>query len=214
MRIKPPRVPTGATGAGGTGTGPRVIPGTYTVKLTKGKNSYVDKLAVTNDPRAPYTQQERKAQFDLTMRVYHLLEEMAFAVDQINGVRSSLESSASKLGAADSLGFRLKVLAGEADAFRRKIVATKEGGMITGEERLREYAAGLYGTLNGNDGPPTQTQTDRTAALTGEVAALEKEFHVWTETHLARVNGSLKEKSLPPVAPLSREDWEKQTSAE
>ena len=206
MRIKPPRVPTGATGAGGTGAGPRVIPGGYTVKLTKGENSYTDTLTVTNDPRSPYTRQERKAQFDLTMRVYHLLEEMAFAVEQINGVRSSLELSASRITGTDSLGSRLRTLAAEADAFRKKIVATKEGGMVTGEERLREHAAELYGTLNGNDGPPTQTQVDRTAALIDEVAALEKEFHAWTERHLAGVNGSLKV--------LTREEWEKHTATE
>ena len=31
---------------------------------------------------------------------------------------------------------------------RKKIVATKEGGMITGEERLRENLAELYGSVS------------------------------------------------------------------
>jgi len=59
---------------------PRVIPGTYTVKLTKGKNVYSHQVTVTADPRSAHTAADRRAQFDLTMNVYRLLEEMAFTV--------------------------------------------------------------------------------------------------------------------------------------
>jgi hypothetical protein len=213
MRVKAPRVPSGATGASGTGIGPRVIPGTYTVKLTKDKYVYTHKLTVTMDPRSVYTEGDRKAQFDITMKVYHLLEEMAFTVDQINGVRSSLERDAAKLPALDSLGTRLRQWSLQVDAFRKRIVATKEGGMITGEERLREFAAELYGNLNGYDGRPSQTQVDRAAGLSKELAGLEKEFHEWNDRHLAGINGDLAGRSLAPIVVLTREDWEKQSPA-
>ena len=53
---------------------------------------------------------------------------------------------------------------------RKKIVATKEGGMITGEERLRENLADLYGNVIGYEGRPSQTQVERADALARELA--------------------------------------------
>ncbi len=213
MRLRAPRVPSGATGASGTGIGPRVTPGIYTVRLTKDKYVYTHQLTVTTDPRSAHTGEDRKAQFELTMKVYRLLEEMAFTVDQINGVRSSLEGDAAKLPALDSLGTRLRTWSSQVDAFRKRIVATKEGGMITGEERLREFTAELYGNLNGYDGRPSQTQVDRAAALSEELAGLEKEFHAWTDRHLAGLNSELAGRSMAPIGVLAREAWEKQSRA-
>ena len=47
---------------------------------------------------------------------------------------------------------RLRAASAAVDAMRKKIVATKEGGMITGEERLRENLADLYGNVVGYEG--------------------------------------------------------------
>jgi len=48
-----------------------------------------------------------------------------------------------KLGANDPLRKRLQDLAIRADEIRKKIVATKEGGAVTGEERIREKTTAL-----------------------------------------------------------------------
>jgi len=71
--------------------------------------------------------------------------------------------------------------------------------MITGEERLREFASELYGNLNGYDGRPSQTQIDRAAGLSQELAGLQKEFHDWTDRHLAGINSDLAGKSMAPI---------------
>ena len=62
----------------------------------------------------------------------------------------------------------------EVDTFRKKIVATKEGGAITGEERLREFLADLYGNVVGFEGRPSQTQVERADALARELADVVK----------------------------------------
>src|SRR5262249_50481748 len=138
MRLKAPRVPTAASAAFGANQGPRVLPGTYTVRMTKDKNVYETKLKVVPDPRSKHTPEDRKAQFDLAMRLYRQLGDMTFAVDRINGVRAGLDERAVKLG-SDPLAEQLRKASAQVDEMRKKIVATKEGGMITGEERLREY---------------------------------------------------------------------------
>jgi photosystem II stability/assembly factor-like uncharacterized protein len=209
MRMKPPRVPSGATGAGGTSLGPRLLPGTYAVRLTKGSNVYTHPLTVAEDPRAKYSAADQKAHFDLLLRVYATLEDMTFEVDRINGVRAALEEIAGTLGAHDSLAARLVSLSSQADGFRKKIVATKEGGMITGEERLREFAAGLYGSLTSYEGRPSETQVQREDALARELADMGKEFSAWAEKNLSSANAMLATRQLRPFLLLAREEWEK-----
>jgi photosystem II stability/assembly factor-like uncharacterized protein len=212
MRLKAPRVPSGATGVFGAAVGPRVLPGTYTIKLIKDKNVYTTQLKVGLDPRSKHTVQDRKLQMDLLMKVYRLLEDMTFVVDQINGVRSSLDDRAAKLQTANPLIDQLKKLSSQADEFRKRIVATKEGGMITGEERLREFAAGLYGNLNNYEGRPSQTQIERTDALTKELADLVKEFGAWGGAQLGSTSPDLAKANLEPVKLLTRDEWEAKTA--
>jgi hypothetical protein len=74
-------------------------------------------------------------------------------------------------------------------------VATKEGGAITGEERLREFLAGLYGDVNGYEGRPTDSQVARGDVLAHELDDVIQEFR------------SLASKNGMPV--LSESDWRK-----
>src|SRR5262249_25393753 len=52
MRLKPPHVPPAAAALFGATIGPRVLPGTYTVKMTKGDQTYTTRIKVAPDPRA------------------------------------------------------------------------------------------------------------------------------------------------------------------
>src|SRR5207302_3140295 len=69
MRLKAPAVAPAASVLGEAAQGPRVLPGTYTVKLTKGDNGYTETLNVVLDPRAKFSMDDRKTQFELEMKV-------------------------------------------------------------------------------------------------------------------------------------------------
>jgi photosystem II stability/assembly factor-like uncharacterized protein len=209
MRLKPPKLPPAASAAFGAAYGPRVLPGTYTVKMTKNKEVYTTELKVVTDPRSKHTPQDRQAQFALAMKVYNLLGEMAFAVDQINTMRLALDERSSRLPASDPLRARLQAASAEVDELRKKIVATKEGGMITGEERLREFLSDLYGNIAFYEGRPSQTQVERADALGRELTDVVKSFEAWTAKELAGVNSALTNKQLEPIKLMTREEWEK-----
>ncbi len=209
MRLKPPRVPTAATGAGAN-VGPRVLPGTYTVRMTKDKNTYETKLHVVADPRSKHTPEDRKAQFALAMKLYAALGDMTFAVDRLNGVRSGLEERAAALPAGDPLAARLRAAAGQVDALRKKIVATTEGGAITGEERLREYLTSLYDSVVYYEGRPSATQVQRADALGRELADVVRDFDAWTAKELPGIDRDLAAKGAKPIELLTRAAWEKQ----
>jgi len=209
MRLKPPKVPTAATAAFGALFGPRLLPGVYTVKMSKDKNVYTTPLQVVADPRAKHTPEDRKAQFDLSMKLYNLLGDMTFAVERINGVRLALDGHLAKLSANDPLAKRLRAASAQVDALRKKIVATKEGGMITGEERLREFLTDLYGNVISYEGRPSQTQVERTDALGRELNDVVKEFDAWTAKELSGLNSALAKKKFESITLLTREAWEK-----
>ncbi|HEY8853377.1 MAG TPA: hypothetical protein VIM36_14420 [Gemmatimonadaceae bacterium] len=208
MRLKPPRVPSAASAAFGAAFGPRVLPGTYTVKMTKDEKVYTFPLQLVPDPRATHTLADRQAQFALSNRLASLLGDMSFAVERMNGVRSALADRAAKLPAGDPLAQRLRDASAAADVMRKKIVATKEGGMITGEERLRENLADLYSAVVFYDGRPSQMQLDRTDAIGHELSDVVATFDAWSAKDLAALNTELGTKNLQPIVLITRQDWE------
>src|SRR5207302_2999644 len=70
MQLPPPRVPRAATVAFGASAGPRVLPGTYTVRLTKGGQKLETRLTVGLDRRAPFTLADRQENFAQVMRAH------------------------------------------------------------------------------------------------------------------------------------------------
>jgi len=208
MRLKAPRVPPAATAAFEAAQGPRVLPGTYTVKMTRGTETFSTQLVVTLDPRAKYTSEDRKLEFDAAMRVYNLLGDMSFDVDRINGLHDALLDRAAKLKGDAALGKNLQGLAQKVEELRKKIVATKEGGAITGEERIREKTTGLYGDLLNYEGRPTDYQVSRIDSLKRELGDVEAESDAFVTKELAAVNKSLAQKKLEAVQPLTRKAWD------
>ena len=209
MRLKAPRVPPAAVGAGEATVGPRVLPGAYTVKMTRGQETYTTTVRVGIDPRATYTAEDRKLQFDASMRVYALLADLSFDVDRINGVRGALMERAGRLGASDPLRKQLTDLAAKADAIRKKIVATKEGGDVTGEERIREKTSQLYGALVFYEGRPADYYVARIDSLAHERKDVADEFDSLAAKDLQAVNTSLAAKKMDAIHLPTREAWEK-----
>ena len=214
MHIKAPAVPPAATALFEAAQGPRVVPGTYTVKMTKGDHVYTEKLDVVLDPRAKFSVEDRKAQFDLTMKIYKTIEHMTWSVEAVEGVRDAANERAAKLPAKDPLRSQLQQLAAKCDELRSKIVATKEGGMITGEERIREHLGQLYGSVNGYEGRPADYQAARSDSLAHELEDVINDFQKLTQKELAAINAGLKKKKMEAIAVLSEADWQKKRAAE
>jgi photosystem II stability/assembly factor-like uncharacterized protein len=211
MRIKGPISPRGATLAIPP-IGPRVLPGTYTVKMTRGKDTYSTQLVIGLDPRAKFTVEDRKLQLAALQRMYTLLRDMSYQVDRINGVREGLMARAQKVSSDAALNKQLADLSDKADTIRKKIVATKEGGHITGEERIREKAADVYGDLLDYEGRPADYQVARIDSLQHELDDVAKEFDVFTAKDLQDANQVLENKKMEAIQPLTRENWDKANS--
>ena len=209
MRLKAPTIPPAASASFGAAVGPRVLPGAYTVKMTRGSETFTTHLDVRLDPRATYTAADRKLELDAALRVHALLGDLSFDVARIASVHDALLERAAKLGPNDPLRKQCTGLAQKVDDIRKEIVATKEGGAITGEERLREKSAALYGALVFNEGRPADYYVTRIDSLIHERQDVVDEFDAFAAKDLKAMNTSLAAKKLDPVQPLMRAAWDK-----
>ena len=201
MHEKPPRVPPAAQIAGAGTTGPRVLPGTYTVRMTKNDKAYEMKLTVALDRRDKFSATDRKAQYDAAQKVRALFDDESALMDRILALRAGLAKSEQALAADEATGNVIKDFDGKVDAVRKQIVATTEGGAITGEERLREHTDQLYGAILSYEGKPADYQIARIDSLRRELADAAKDFEGLLRNELPRLNDQLKAKGQPAIEP-------------
>ena len=209
MRLKAPKTPPAASAMFQTAFGPRVLPGVYTVKMTKGDQVYTSKLNIVMDPRATYTLADRKLQFDLVVKLGALLDHMSWAVDAILRVRDDALADLTQVGQKTLFTATWPSWHATVDGIRGKIVATKEGGAITGEERLREYLGDLYGDIASYEGRPTDEQLARADVIRRQVDDVVNEFTNFAAQKLPPLNQSLEVKGMKPIELVGETQWQK-----
>jgi photosystem II stability/assembly factor-like uncharacterized protein len=206
MRLPPPPMPPGEQPSFGGLFGPRVMPGNYTVKMIKGKETYSSKASLTPDPRVKHSAEDRAAQHAVLMKLYGMLERFTMVVDSITDARDQATQRGATLKPGDALRRRLDAFARTMEEQRRALVSTTRSE-ISGEEKLREQLADLFGVVNAYEGRPTESQMTRMGVLGQEMEDAYRRFQDSTRKELQALNAGLKAKALEPLAPLSEEAW-------
>jgi len=98
-----------------------------------------------------------------------------------------------------ALAARLRGLSGRLEEVKKKVVATKEGGAITGEERIREHADLLYGAFIQWEGAPPRYQLARIDVLRRELSEVQAEFDKVASTEVRAVDEQLRQRNLAPI---------------
>ena len=211
MRSKAPR---SAPGAGlipslGSLMGPRVSPGTYTVKMIKGKDTFASTVTIVPEPGSRHSDADRALQGQTARTLYGMVERLAFLVDSLADARDQAKAASSTLAEKDPLRARLGLLADGFEAQRAALVSSQRGEGISGEEKLREEIGTLYGNVNVYEGRPTTSQLDRMAVLDSDLAAAFTLFETSFGKGVAAPNAQLAKKKLAPLVVLSRGEWDK-----
>ncbi len=194
MHRKPPNVPPAVQLSQAGTQGPRVLPGTYTVRLEKNGKTYETQITVGLDSRVKWSLADRRAQYEAAMRVHALFNDESVLFARIAGLREQIAQAGKNRPAGDAVGRKLAGLDGKLDGLRKQIVATTEGGAITGEERLREHTDQLYGAIMSWDGPPTDYSLENTAALRQQLGEIDAAFTRLTSAELPAINKALQSK--------------------
>ena len=196
MRVKPPVAPPAAQLAFYSTQGPRVLPGRYTVRLTKAGETVTMPLDIGLDRRATFTVADRKKQFDAAQRVSALFGRMSALVAGLKAAAEQSDALVSKGGTTKTLAASVST---QAAILKQQVVATKEGGAITGEERLRENMDTAYGAISSVESAPTNYQIARVDALEKELAEVEAAFAKLKSGDVAKLSAALQAAGQPGI---------------
>ena len=213
MRLPPPKLPPANSlviGSAFAMFGPRVLPGTYTVKLIQGDQTYTSQVTIAPDPRSTHSDADRALQHETALNLYNMLGRLTYVADTVKSLEDGAKQRAERLPKGDKLRQRLTSLADTLESFRATLVATSEGGWLSGEEQLREKMAKVYGAVNGYDGRPTKSQLDQEKILGGELDKAGIRLEALQSGEVAAVNRELESRKLEPLKTKSREEWEKE----
>ncbi|MEO0425495.1 MAG: glycosyl hydrolase, partial [Pseudomonadota bacterium] len=203
MRFKAPKFPPATSLVPGF-LGPRVPEGEYRVVLTKGKETLESTVQLVPDPRTPHSEPDRTAQQALALELYDMINDLTFLSDNLIEVHA--QAGARGEGAEGELAVALDTFATALEDLRTSLSSSK-GGMITGEEQLRERLGTLYGNVTGYDGKPSTTQFARRDTLKGELSDALASGEALLGEELAKINGLLAAAELEPLTPIDRASW-------
>ncbi|HEY0038962.1 MAG TPA: hypothetical protein VGB66_19855 [Longimicrobium sp.] len=188
--------------AADTASGPRVVPGTYTVRLTADGRVQRQTFAVRVDPRVQgVTQADLQRRFDLAMRIRDRVSAANDAVLLIRGVRPQVQD---RLGRTQDAAVRQagdSLLARMAGVEERLYQVRNQSNQdpLNYPIRLNNKLAALMSHVEEAESAPTaqsyQVFEELSAQLDRELAGLDG---IWTRD-LDAFNALLRARRLPPV---------------
>jgi hypothetical protein len=189
--------------------GPTYPPGKYTVKIIKGDQIYEGNISVVYDPTIPHTIADRDKRYEILMKAYNLLEDLAYTDKLVTEIRDQAKEKAAKAN-NKSLGKKLNGLSESMEVLHNELVATNATSAITGEEKLREKIGEVYGAVNGYQGRPTQNQMDRLEILTKKVAEKKAGLDAMLTLDLPNLNNQMAKEKIDPFKLTTKEEFLKE----
>ena len=219
LRLNSPAPPPEGAGEGGGGgffgqsRGPRVQPGTYTIKIVAGDKTANGTVAVQEDPRIQIVEADRGKLNDAIARVYALQKSadaarktMRSLNTQITALQTSLKDNPE---VSKQTNDSIQKLADQLNQIQKKLVAPPDTGgagpALPDEPRpLLSQINGLAGGLDSYTAAPTADEMVRIDDLAKQLNDLIAELNKFVETDVANLNKQLREGGLQFLNPGKR----------
>jgi photosystem II stability/assembly factor-like uncharacterized protein len=204
MRLAAPNMAAAAQPSYASMMGPRVLDGSYSVRLTKAGQVLSAPLTVLPDARSRQDRSGREAQFAMMMRLRDLINHMTRVAGTVAGVRGQLLDRLGRL-APGPVHDQAAAILKDLEVQRGKLLSTREGdGGITGEEKIREHLDLLYGAVDRYEGQPTRSQLEREHALESQLNQVEQAVGELLRTRLTALNSALAGSGQAVIEPAAR----------
>lgn len=164
--LKQPKVAKGKTFSFGGFTSPRVKAGKYKAVLTKGKDTYEHIFELVYDQHANLSQADRDLQYNTTMKMYDMTQELAYMVYDLDARIEALKTISKK--EVEKLNSLKKTL----------VVTTGDNYVGTAEPQLREKMADLYSKLASNYDKPTSNELDNFKMIVDRFEKAKADFEI------------------------------------
>jgi photosystem II stability/assembly factor-like uncharacterized protein len=184
-------------------TAPRAIPGTYTVQLTVGAETYSQTFRVRKDPRLTETSDEElAAQFELKLAIRDRVNDVVGDINALRRMRKQVEAWEARMRAEEGR----EALAQAAATLKERLMAV-EGELVNLDaEKLHAGTAKLWDKLiqlatmiDESDHGPTQGARDVFAQISERVAEAHAKVRQLQEEEVRAFNDLLREAEVPPV---------------
>lgn len=210
-RLKAPKTPKAKTFTFGAFSGPLLPEGTYTVKITKGKDKFETTIDVKADPNSPYTAADRKAYQQTTMRLYNLIEKLAYTADVVQTIMKDANAKSKNEAKGNKrLAKKLKAMGDDMAKFNSELVITSGDNYTdSAEDRLNEKLAALYGEVSGYSGRPSDDQLQRAKVLEKKVEAAYQRMLKIKSKDLKSMNARLVKAKVGEIKVKTMEEFKK-----
>jgi len=165
----------------GSMRGPKVLPGSYTLKLTAGGQTYTQTLTVLNDPRSKLSADDLAARQALLMQIYAKLDETDKAINGLRGLRTQINDLTqryAKSSQAKMLGDEAKPLLDTLTSIEDALIQSKAHAsedVLNYPVRLNNKLAALITSVEYSNSRPT-----------AQAHAVYKDLAEQTDAQLAR----------------------------
>jgi hypothetical protein len=190
---------------GGGTDGPRVVAGTYDVRLTVGDQTRTATAELKQDPRTSASQADLQAQFDYLLAANRKLSEIHEQIERIREVRKQLDDLRKRVGKDE----KAKPIVEASKALDKKMTAVEEALYQTKNRspqdplnfpiRLNDKLASVAESAAIGDFPPTAQHRAVYAQLVQTIdAELAKLKTIW-QTDLPALNALVKQTEVVAV---------------
>ncbi len=206
LRYTPPEgVPGAVYMEGGQLTGPIVVPGEYSVRLTAAGQTLTAPLEVKGDPRTHASLADLQKQLDLALKLRDRITETHQTINGIRSLDAQLKMIQQRVG-DDSNGQNIGDAAGqldknaiavESELFQIKKRAVKDSFNYGG--RLNDQFIALAGYVERTDNAPTAQEYEAYTYLDDQLQAQLTKWHEIVATGLPAFNRLLDQGHIGPV---------------
>jgi hypothetical protein len=188
--------------AGGT-TGPRVLPGTYTARLTVGDQPpQTTTFELRKDPRASASPADLKAQYDFLMGVHDKLSQVNEQIVRIRDVRRSLTDIKKRAGDNKTVVTAANDLDKKMTAVEEALYQTKNHSMedpLNFPIRLNDKLAGVGDSAGAGANAPTAQQIAVRDALVVQIDAELAKLKAIFDSDLPAFNKLIRDQNVPAI---------------
>ncbi len=148
-RLKQPKVAKGKTFSFGGFTSPLLPSGSYTAKITKGRQTFEQPFELVNDEQIKIPEADRKQKQKIVSELYDMIESLAYAVFQVDAYMAY--ASTSKKRKLETKLTELK---------ESMVITTGDNYVGAAEPQLREKMTTLFQKVENNYGAPTANELE------------------------------------------------------
>lgn len=191
--------------------GPRIVPGSYQVKLTVDGNTMAQSFEVKPDPRLMITAADYAKQLDLALKIRDKVSEVHNGIIQIRDVRKQVDDLLKRVKdqpnfkVIDDAGSKLKKSLTDIEETLYQAKNQSSQDPLNYPIRLNNKLAALGGVVTSADAAPTDQSYAVYADLVSQIDAQLQRLAQAMKTEVPAFNQLVKDQNVPAVVVKSTE---------